>query len=156
MSPFKPKNEVSRRSAILNLFRGACEGETVSYVAIGAALGITDRDKVQAAVNQARSALLKKQMQALINVKNVGYRVAFTNQHMTIAGAHETKATRQIKKALRVYSGTDLEKMTDVERKIHRDHQMLAQALYESHSSLDRRIKRIEDLLEGKNTINQK
>ena len=53
------------------------------------------------------------------------------------------------------HSADITKRRTEVERKLHHGQHMLAQAINASHQHLDKRIKRIEDLLKGTVTINQ-
>lgn len=128
-------------------------GSVIPYVKLMDRLDVDDRRKVNAIVRSAIKSLLKLYNRGVKCVPSVGYRVLRANEHMLAAGGHQSKADRAMSRALNFYQGTDLGQMTEVERKLHSNQHMLAQAIMASHKHLDKRIDRIEALLKGGETI---
>jgi hypothetical protein len=155
--PTRPDGK-SYREVAVEALKDLEYGTVLNYSTLGKALDInhkTDRQKIQAVVRLANVGLLKLYKRGLENVKNVGYRIIEPKEHMIVANGHQAKADRAMVAAIRFYNGADLSKMTESERKLHHGQHMLAEAIYASHTHLDKRIKRIEDLLQGTATLNE-
>ncbi len=156
MEYFKPKRADGRsyRDVAVDAFKDKEPGEIVSYKTLEKILDLNERGSIQMAVHAANKLLLKLHKRGVKNVVNKGYRVLEAREHMIVANGHQTKADRAMSSALQFYAGADLSAMTEAERKLHHGQQMLAQAVFASHQHLDKRIRRIEDLLSGTNTVN--
>jgi len=163
MEWFKPKREDGRsvRDVALSVLKDRSPETIVTYEELGKALELNPRNradlgKIQMAVRDANSVLLKTYSRGVKNVPMTGYRILPAREHVVVANEHQNKATKALKRSLNFFEGANLSEMTDVERKLHQGQHMLAQALMASHEHLDRRINRIEALLKGGETINQK
>jgi hypothetical protein len=154
MTAFKPVRADGRsyRDVIVDLFKDADYGRRMTYGELAEALGVSSRDRttVQQSARNANKVLLKIYKRGLKCIVNVGYRVIQPNEHMLVATNHQSKATRAMRTALTFYDGADLTRMTDVERRLHHGQQLIAVAVMASHEHLDRRIRKIEDLLASK------
>ena len=156
MSRFQPKRPDGRsyRDVAVDIFKGLPYGAVVSYDAIGRELDLKQRPLIQGAVRAANQVLLKIHQRGLKTIAGTGYRVLESREHMIEANGQQTKADKAMVRALRLYEGTNLSNMTDTERHLHHGQHVLAQAIYASHQHLDKRIRRIEDLLRGSKAEN--
>jgi hypothetical protein len=139
----------SYREVLVDALKEAEYNTVYTYQQLGTMTALDRRDRIQMTVRLANKALLKLYHRGLRNVANVGYRIINPNEHMAAGQYHQTKSNRQLAACVRFYEGTALEKLTENERKLHLGQQMLAEALLASHRHLDRRLKRVEDLLSG-------
>lgn len=160
MTYFKAKRSDGRsyRTVAVDAFKSLEYGTVVSYKDLGKLLDLSPNNElttIQQAVRDANRVLLKIHKRGVQNVAKIGYRVIQPREHMIVANSHQTRADKAMVRALRFYGGADLSKMTEAERKLHHGQQMLAQAVFASHQHLDKRIRRIEDLLSGAQTVNQ-
>jgi hypothetical protein len=143
----------SYRDVALDLLKDMKRGDVVTYQDLGRALELhplRDRTKIQHAVRQANKPLLKLHQRGVQAVENQGYRMLPAREHVVVANGHQSKADKAMVRAIDFFNGTNLADLTESERKLHQGQAMLAQALYASHKSLDRRIRRIEDILDPK------
>ena len=155
---FKPTREDGRsyRDVAVEALKDQAPETVVSYKTLGAALDLspkTDLQKIQMAVRSANTVLLKRHSRGVRNVPNVGYRVLPARENMVVAGGHQTRADKQMERALTFYEGTNLAEMTEIERRLHQGQHMLAQAVMASHRQVNRRMDKIESLLAGGTTI---
>lgn len=151
---FKTVREDGRsyRDVAVDVLKDKQPDEIVTYKMLGVAMELSpvvELGKIQAAVNAANKTLLKVHNRGVKNVKNMGYRIVKAREHMLVATSQEVKADNAMVRALRWYEGTKLEEMTEIERSLHQGQHMLAEAIYQSHQQLDKRIKRIEDALDS-------
>jgi hypothetical protein len=156
--PFAPTREDGRsyRAVAIDALKDLDHGTLVSYRELGEILDLDpteDLVKIQSTVRAANKDLLRSHKRGMKNVPKVGYRIIEANEHMIVAGSHQSKADRAMITALRFYNGADLSRMTEIERRLHHGQHMLAEAIYASHVQLNRRIQRIEDLLAGGTTV---
>ncbi len=95
----------SNDQVLLNLFDKAEPGRTYTYEEIAAALNVgmtrahTVRE-VQSACAKARKVILEQQGRAIISVRKVGYRIAYSIEHSPIALDKKRRADRQLDKGL--------------------------------------------------------
>lgn len=155
---FRPTREDGRsfRDVAVDVIKDAAPETVIAYRTLADALGLhpaRDKEKLQKAVRAANKILLKLYRRGVRNVPLTGYRVLPAREHMIVADAHQTKADRAMARALNFYEGANLAEMTEIERKLHQQGQMLAQAIISSHRHLDRRLKRVEELLRGSETL---
>src|SRR5215472_9589725 len=157
MEYFKPKRPdgKSMREVMVEGLKDCDYGTIVNYKALGDILTISDKQKIQATVRVANRDLLKFYQRGLRNIPGVGYRIIEPREHMVAGERHRSKADRQMVTALQFYRGAPLDKMTEAERHLHHGQQMLAEAIYASHTHLDKRLRRVEDLLKGGKTVNE-
>jgi|SRR5215472_3575493 len=151
---FKTKRADGRSPRVIafDFLKTKSPDDICSYRELGDILGLhpsRERPAIQAAVRAANKSLLKLHQMG-VEVTDSGYRVVQPREHMLVASGHQNKADRALARALRWYENTDLSALTEVERKLHQGQHMLARAIFASHQHLDRRIKRLEDVLGAK------
>jgi hypothetical protein len=151
---FKTKRPDGRspRLIALDFLKTKSPDDVCSYQELGDVLGFhprKERAAIQSAVRSANKTLLKLHQKG-VEVADNGYRVVQPREHMLVASGHQNKADRALARALRWYENTDLSALTEVERKLHQGQHMLARAIFASHQHLDRRIKKLEDVLNAK------
>lgn len=156
---FKPTRPDGRsfRAVVVDVVKDREYGTVIQYSELGDALGLNpkrERALIQVHVRTALRTLLKLHKRGLQSVSNVGYRIIEPREHVLVANGHQTKAKRQLQRAINFYEGADLSKMTDSERQLHLGQQMLARAIYASHQHLDERLRKVEELLQGTATVN--
>jgi hypothetical protein len=144
----------SYRELALDVLKSEPVGTLIPYERLMKHLEVDDRRKVIASVRPAIKSLLKLYNRGAKCVAGVGYRILQANEHMLVATGHKSKAGRSMGRALAFFEGTDLNAMTEIERKLHESQHMLARAIMDSHRHLDKRLTRIEELLKGE-TIKQ-
>jgi hypothetical protein len=153
---FKPKRAdgYSLRDIVVNLMKDKPPDTVIPYSDLMQVLETNDPNIVRTTALAANKVLLKQHQRGIKNVRNVGYRILRANEHMLAANGHQTKAERQMVKAINFFDGTNLAEMTEVERKLHLGQHMLAQATLAGFQHLTKRIDRIEALLKGTVTVN--
>lgn len=153
--PTRPDGKSYREVAVAAL-KDLEYGTVLNYSTLGKALDInhrTDKQRIQAVVRLANKSLLKLHKRGMKNVMNVGYRIIEPKEHMLVADGHQHKARRQLMTATRYFGGTDLSKLTDVERKLHHGMQMIAASQVAMFDHFDKRMSAVEDLLQGTTTV---
>jgi hypothetical protein len=151
---FKTKRSDGRSLRVIafDLLKTKSPDDVCSYQELGNLLGLNpkrERSVIQAVVRSANKALLKLHQKG-VEITDQGYRIVQPREHMLVANGHQNKADRALARALRWYENTDLSSLTEIERKLHQGQHMLARAIFASHQHLDRRIKRLENVLEAK------
>jgi hypothetical protein len=73
---------------------------------------------------------------------------------MVVANGHQSKAERQMAKAINFFAGANLAEKTEVERRLHMGQSMLASATLAVFQHTNKRLDQIEALLKGTKTIN--
>lgn len=112
-APFAPVGEVARWRIVYDLIRPLEFGQILTYEAIGEALDLDasvpeDRHVMQMAARRALKELLNVDHRGSKAVKNVGYRVARPEEHVTLAKDRNKKAGRQIVTGHAVATKVDL------------------------------------------------
>ena len=124
-------------------------GTVVTYTRLMKALEITDRRKVNAVVRSAIKTLLKLYNRGATCVPNTGYRILHAKEHMGVATGFQSKAGRSMGRALAFFEGTDLSAMTEIERRLHQNQHMIADAVMTSHRYAKKKFEHVHDLLKG-------
>lgn len=135
----------------LDALKGIKPNDIISYQDLGRVLDLHpahERMKIQQAVRLANKKLLKLHQRGVKAVTNRGFRMLPAREHVIVANGHQSKADKSMVRAIEFFNGANMSDMTEAERKLHQGQAMLAQALYASHKSLDRRIQRLEDILD--------
>lgn len=153
---FKTNREdgYSYRDIAVTLLKDQPPNTLITYTELGKALDTKDMHLIQSTVIQANKVLLKQHQRGVKNVRRKGYRILRASEHMAVATSHQSKAERQMVKAIDFFAGANLSEMTDIERKLHVQSQMLATATLAGFQHLDKRLSKIEELLRGTTTIN--
>jgi O6-methylguanine-DNA--protein-cysteine methyltransferase len=121
MSPFTPAGDRARWRIIYDLLTDADVGDTVTYEDMGAALGLDpdkDRHLIQMAVRRAGREYLTVNLRALAPIPNVGYRVVETSRQLEIAGQHQVKARRSIKRGREQVTYVDVSGLDEATRQM--------------------------------------
>lgn len=121
MSPFIPAGDRARWRLVYDLLTEADVGDTVTYEAMGDALGL-DPDKqrhlIQMAVRRAAREYLTVNLRALAPVPNVGYRVVEPSRQIEIAGQYQVKARRSIRRGKEQVTYVDLSGLDEATRQM--------------------------------------
>lgn len=152
---FKPTRAdgKSYRDVAVELFKDQPVGAVIKYKQLTQVLDVPERHRLNAIVRSALRPMLKLHQRGLKCIPGIGYRVLEAKEHVNIAHKHQSKADKQMGRALMFYRGTNLSELTEAERKLHHGQYMLAEAVMASHRHLDKRISKIEELLRGGTTI---
>jgi hypothetical protein len=146
----KRKDGRSYRVVALEFLRKFNPEDTIGYDDLGKELQLhpkKDLNQIQQAVRAANKSLLKVHKRGVKVVTGRGYRMLPAREHMIVANGHQTKADKAMVRCIEFFNGANLSEMTEVERKLHQGQAMLAQAIFASHQHLDRRMKRLEDII---------
>jgi hypothetical protein len=149
---FEPKRSdgKSYRVVALEVLQAKQPDQIIAYNELAKILQLDPRRhraQIQGAVLAANKSLLKTHQRGVQAIRNVGYRMLPAREHMLVANNHQTKADRQMKRAIEFFAGTNLSELSEKELRIHQGQAMIAQALYASHQSLSRRIRRLEQII---------
>jgi len=153
--PIRPDGK-SYREVMVEALKDREYGTVLNYKALGKILDVdprAEKTKIQATVRLANRDLLKLYKRGLRNIIGTGYRIIEPREHMLAGERHRTKADRQMIASLQFYRGAALDRMTETERHLHHGQQMLAEAIYASHTHLDKRLRKVEDILKGTKTV---
>jgi hypothetical protein len=99
MSPFSPLNERARWRVIYDLLRTTPVDGTLTYEAMGEALGLDgdkDRRVLQQATQRAAREFERVDNRAIDAVINTGYRVLQAPEHMRLARRHQRKSSKAL------------------------------------------------------------
>lgn len=154
MSKFAVSRDDGRSDAevLAALVKASSPGEVLSYDVLSAELGngatrTYSRADVQGAVGRSERKLAVEQSRALVNVRNVGYKIALAGEHQMLAGRKKDKAGGLLKRGLMVLQHVDWAAMDDNTRRAHEGQLIVVGALHSAVQSLNSRLGRIEDLL---------
>lgn len=137
---FEPIGDKSRRALAVELFQQYQPGDVIPYEIIGQHVGQVDRDGIQNTVNKAKKSLLIEADMALIAVPGIGYRIAKASEHIEVAGTHQSKALRSVRRGADTVTHVDFNQLTPAER-------ALAQATGRALSAQADMLRRHEDRL---------
>jgi transposase len=87
-------------------------------------------------------------------VPNKGYRVLRADEHRRFAVSKQSRAERQMKKALRALMHARLDEMSEEGRTLHQQQTMITSATLAAFQYHEERLNRIEALLRGTTTLN--
>lgn len=99
MTPFEPVGETARWRVVYGLLRPLATGATLTYQAIGEALGLhpdDDRHTIQMAVRRASKESEREDLRALEAVPNVGYRIVEPEEHGRLAQGQQRRSSRAL------------------------------------------------------------
>jgi len=125
--PFTPIAGKARWKIVYDMVKGLDIGDQISYRQLGRAMNLTreeDRVTVQGAVRQALPHLEVDEKKTLVNVPNVGYRVAEPAEHVVLARKHQGRALRQLTRGHSRAVNVDL---SEVDSNTRRALEMIAQ-----------------------------
>lgn len=107
---------------------------------------------VQSVIYRTERKLATEQCRALINVRGQGYRIAMAGEHQMIAGRKKDRAGTLLRRGLTVLQHVDWDSMDANARKAHEGQLMVMGALHSAMQGLDARLKRIEDVIQNRNS----
>jgi len=121
VNAFEPIGERARWRALVDEFARVDRGETITYERLGELLGLHpdgERHAISAAVRKASKALSREHDRSLVNVRNVGYRVALPDEHVDLAGDQQRRSGRALVRARAHVEHVDLSALTEEGRRI--------------------------------------
>lgn len=142
----------SMPDVVLAVLSNADPGAFFSYKDLIDALNngsskIHDVRDVRGAVARTKSRLLREHFRTVRNVVGKGYKVASANEHREIAILHKVKSDRQLFKGVQTLKHVKWDELEPETRKAHEGTLMLMSAMYERQDWMERRMKKIEDIL---------
>lgn len=112
---FTPLGLESRRAVVVRWLAEADYGELVPYADLEELLDVSRR-VVQNVVGSAKARLEREHRKVAVAVARQGYRIALPGEHMALAGGHQLKSTRALKRALSTVENVDMSRLTEGER----------------------------------------
>jgi hypothetical protein len=142
----------SNQQVVVDLVHAADPGTIYTYEDIGAALAVgTDqqypRTRVLSIVLISQRRLLAEHARTLTNLRDVGYKVAFANEHVGLSVARHRKADMQLQKGLHLLKNVRWKELDENARTAHMGMLLVTEALYRNQQALERRQTRVEDVL---------
>ncbi len=143
----------SMPDVILEVFGGAEPGTLFPYQVLIDALnhgsskihGVAD---VRGAVARAKPRLLREYFRTVRNLTGKGYKIAAANEHREIAILHKVKSDRQLFRGVQTLKHVKWDELEPESRKAHEGTLMLMSAMYERQDWMERRMQKIELLLD--------
>lgn len=132
---FETVGAKSRRELLVEAVEESSYGDVLPYEALGQLFGLTDRTRIQGAVNGAKRSVEVNCSKTLVAIPNEGYRVADPTEHYVIATHHQRKGSRQTKKALSKVQHVDTTGMCQEDR----DKLVTAQTMLSAFQAFERR-----------------
>ena len=130
--------KVTNNELVIELFENTAPGTVVTYREIALRIGLDERVNrpvIQQIVSSIRGPLLDRAQRALVNERNVGYRVAAANEHAGIADRGRRRARRTLSRAHKTATQVRLSELTPAER----DQVLLTGAALEAQLRLARK-----------------
>ena len=147
MSPFEPVGETARWRIVYSLLQPLPTGATLTYEAIGEALGLDpdeDRHTIQMAVRRAGVESERVDLRAIEAVRNVGYRIVEPAEHGRLAVYQQRRSSRALKSGRSKVVNVDL---TGLDPEVRKAFEVMAQAFgmqMDFNRRMDVRQKRLE------------
>lgn len=119
--PFKPRGETAQWRIVYDAFRGANEGDTITYEQLADRLNLDarrDRHRIQAAARKAAAKLLETDHRAVDVQAETGYLVVPAKQHIALAGKQIERASHHLDRGKDLTTYVQLDDLTDRERGI--------------------------------------
>lgn len=103
---FEVKGEQPEWRLLYERVKGLPVDAVVTYEQLDEALGRSFRDD-RGPLDRAQTELLEANHRVLVNVRNVGYRVARAEEHLSLAQGQRKRARRAVRKGRRIAEGAD-------------------------------------------------
>jgi hypothetical protein len=150
------ENGQSDAEVLSGVVDAASNGALLSYQDLSDALSagasrVYGMKEVQSAVRRAERKLATEHCKALINVRNLGYRIALAGEHQKIAGRKRDRASSLLKRGLMILQHVDWDEMDQNTRQAHEGQLMVIGALHSAMQGLDSRMRRIESAIDKRN-----
>lgn len=144
----------SNQQVVIDLVKDAKPGQVFTYQQIQDALGSGTATTysvhdAQSIVRASSSRLERLHRRTLHNVRGTGYRMAMPSEHLALAQGRESRAAKQMRRGLSILKGVRLEELTPAERALHEGHTLIAAAMYQNMTTLNRRVDALEAVIEG-------
>jgi hypothetical protein len=121
MSPFQPAGARARWRVIYDMLTASKPGDTVTYDDMGKALELDpdkDRHLIQMAVRRAGREYLLVDCRALEPVPNTGYVIVESAKQLVLAGKHQVKARRSIRRGREQVTHVDVSGLDEATRQM--------------------------------------
>lgn len=136
----------SNQQVVIDLVKDSQYGTTFTYRQFEAALG-KDRNAARQIVLAANRRLCRDFSRVLVNVRNVGYRIAHAREHVSIADWRKDRARKQMKQGLLVLRHVDWDQLDPQSRAAHEGTLMVMEAMFAQQTSFEKRLSRIEQAI---------
>jgi len=143
----------SDRQVLYDLTSGAEPGTVFTYPALEAALneGLEDpvgRERVYRAVAQANKTLLREKRRYLQVVKDIGYKMLRSDEHLPVALTKKDMAQTYLRKGIALLRNARLDELTDAQRTLHEGQLMILGGVYQAVQASEKRHDRQEEILD--------
>lgn len=154
MKPFTASRPDGRsdRQVVYSLAQAADPDTTFRYADLEAALndGLefpVSRERVYRAVAAANKTLLREERRYLQVVKDVGYKVLRSDEHLPVALAKKDMAQTYLKKGIELLRHARLDELTDAQRTLHEGQLMVLGGVYQAVQHVEKKQHRTEQIL---------
>lgn len=153
MSPFEPVGETARWRTLYELLREMSVNDVLTYKTMGEALGLNprkDRHTMQVAMRRASREFEQIDKHATEAVKNIGYRIVESEEHLMLARGHQRKSSNALVRGQSKVTNVDLADIDDPE--VRKAFQVMAQAFamqMEFNRRTDVRQSKLESALDA-------
>lgn len=152
MSPFRPVGREARWKIVYDLLTQTAVDDLLLYTDLASALGldsVRDRGTIQAAVHTAAKAHEENDHRAVEAVRNRGYRVVTTEEHLRLASKHQQRSSKSLERGQSKVVHVDLNGVSqEVKTLFHATARAFSLQL-EYMSRLDTRQENLEKSLEA-------
>lgn len=115
-SPFEPVGDLAQWQLVYGLLASLVFGDVVTYIQLSNLLGYDFVTGSREPLYRARQELGRLNHRWLDNVKNVGYRVVESREHIKLIRKEKLKMARRGRQGLRIADAADLRHLTSDER----------------------------------------
>jgi hypothetical protein len=142
----------SNAQVVLDYVRGADAGRLYPYAEICGELNKGSRKEysvrnVRQIVAASFGRLLKEEQRVLNNVRGVGYRLAYANEHNRLALERKRRSDVQLKRGVQIVQHVRWDEMSPEQRNAHQGTLMILSAMYEQQAQMERRQFMIEQAI---------
>ena len=88
-------------------------GTQHDHAELSAILKLPKGTRYYQAIHRCNKELLEKNRRCLASVRGVGYRVAESEEHLTLANGEMKRAAKRMRQTKRILDGTDLNRLSD-------------------------------------------
>lgn len=153
-NPFTPSREDGQTDAdvLAKVIQKHEPGDLFPYGELGRLLeeGTNrklDKQKVQSILAKTGAQVLKRTAREWVNVRGVGYKIAYAADHLGLSVHRKEKGFRQMKRSLLTLQHTNESELTEDERNKHDGHMLIMTGMLQKVQEHDRRLDRIERVL---------
>jgi hypothetical protein len=121
--------------------------ELAEALSVGLSEPVT-RARVYRAVNAANKTLLRENRRYLGVVRDEGYKVLRTDEHLPVALAKKDMAQSYLRQGISLLKNARLDELTEAQRTLHEGQLMILASVYHSVSASERRHDRQEKIID--------